>query len=69
MFWCVLETGALEDAETQLERIHRDVVEVQTKRTLAANSQLVTAASAVLEQQSSDAKAKEQTLAVWTCCC
>ena len=54
----------LMEAETQLERIHRDVVEVQTKKTLAANSQLVTAASAVLEEHQHNAKAKEEKLEV-----
>jgi Tfp pilus assembly protein PilE len=55
-------SAALLEAETALERIHRDVVEVQTKKTLAANSSLVSAASAVLEEQLAAARAQQHAL-------
>ncbi len=42
----------------------RDVVEVQTKKTLAANSALVSAASAVLEEQLLSANRQQATLQV-----
>ena len=57
-------SAALLDAETELERIHRDVVEVQTKKTLVANSALVSAASAVLEEQLASARGQQQVLQV-----
>ena len=57
-------SAALLDAETELERIHRDVVEVQTKKTLVANSTLVSAASAVLEEQLASARGQQQVLQV-----
>jgi hypothetical protein len=43
---------------------HRDVVEVQTKKTLAANSALVSAASSMLEEQLAAANRQQTALQV-----